>query len=55
MELFLAPFAALVIFAATGFKVDREYERGVVFRLGRTHAVKGPGLYWIVPMVDHQH
>jgi regulator of protease activity HflC (stomatin/prohibitin superfamily) len=54
MELLLVPFAALFIFAATGFKVDREYERGVIFRLGRTHAVKGPGIYWIAPMIDQK-
>jgi regulator of protease activity HflC (stomatin/prohibitin superfamily) len=54
MELLLAPFAALVIFAASGFKVDREYERGVIFRLGRTYAVKGPGMYWIAPMIDQK-
>jgi regulator of protease activity HflC (stomatin/prohibitin superfamily) len=54
MEFFLAPFAALAIFAASGLKVDREYERGVVFRLGRTHAVKGPGIYWIAPVIDQR-
>jgi regulator of protease activity HflC (stomatin/prohibitin superfamily) len=54
MELLLAPFAALLIFAASGFKVDREYERGVIFRLGRTSGVKGPGIYWIMPIVDQK-
>jgi regulator of protease activity HflC (stomatin/prohibitin superfamily) len=54
MELLLAPFAALMIYAASGFKIDREYERGIIFRLGRTHAVKGPGLYWIAPLIDQK-
>jgi regulator of protease activity HflC (stomatin/prohibitin superfamily) len=54
MELLLAPFAALMIYAASGFKIDREYERGIIFRLGRSHAVKGPGLYWIAPLIDQK-
>ena len=35
-----------------GIKQDREYQRGVVFRLGRSRAVRGPGLYWTIPAVD---
>lgn len=37
-----------------GFKLDREYERGVIFRLGRVQGLRGPGLYWIVPWVDQK-
>jgi regulator of protease activity HflC (stomatin/prohibitin superfamily) len=33
-------------------KVAREYERGVIFRLGRLVRAKGPGLIWLIPMVD---
>jgi regulator of protease activity HflC (stomatin/prohibitin superfamily) len=41
----------LIVFAAV--KVAREYERGVVFRLGRLlPQPKGPGLYFIIPVVD---
>jgi regulator of protease activity HflC (stomatin/prohibitin superfamily) len=41
----------LIVFAAV--KVAREYERGVVFRLGRLLPVpKGPGLFFIIPVVD---
>ena len=53
-----AVFSSLVIaFLAifcSGFKVDREYERGVIFRLGRLSRLQGPGLYWIVPAVDQK-
>ena len=35
-----------------GAKVLPEYERGVVFRLGRFSGVKGPGFIWIIPAVD---
>ncbi len=45
---------ALVLLVLSGFKIDREYQRGVIFRLGRFHAVKGPGLYWIIPFVDQR-
>jgi regulator of protease activity HflC (stomatin/prohibitin superfamily) len=37
---------------ATGLKLDREYQRGVIFRLGRSRAVRGPGLYWTMPLID---
>jgi len=44
---------ALVGFiVANAVKVLFEYERGVVFRLGRYSAVKGPGLRFIIPVVD---
>lgn len=33
-------------------KILREYERGVIFRLGRFHTVKGPGLIILIPMID---
>ncbi|MEB3274714.1 MAG: SPFH domain-containing protein [Prochlorothrix sp.] len=38
----------------SGFKIDREYQRGVIFRLGRFHKVKGPGLYWTIPIADEK-
>jgi regulator of protease activity HflC (stomatin/prohibitin superfamily) len=47
-------FVALLILSLNGFKLDREYQRGVIFRLGRTRGVKGPGLYWIMPFVDQK-
>ncbi len=52
---FIAPFAiGLLAFIVTGLKLDREYQRGVIFRLGRTKAVMGPGLYWIIPGIDQK-
>ncbi|MDQ6745496.1 MAG: slipin family protein [Actinomycetota bacterium] len=38
--------------ASASFRVLREYERGVVFRLGRLGALKGPGVVMLVPFVD---
>jgi regulator of protease activity HflC (stomatin/prohibitin superfamily) len=42
----------LLIFLLSAIKVLREYERGVVFLLGRFYKVKGPGLFLLVPIVQ---
>ncbi len=41
---------ALVLIVVSGLRVAQQYERGVVFRLGRYIGLKGPGLYWIIPL-----
>jgi regulator of protease activity HflC (stomatin/prohibitin superfamily) len=48
--LFLIIF--LLILAASAIKILREYERGVIFRLGRLIGAKGPGVIFIIPGVD---
>jgi len=45
---------ASALFLLAGVRIVQEYERGVVFRLGRFHKVKGPGIYWIIPLIDRQ-
>ncbi|QMU69869.1 slipin family protein [Streptacidiphilus sp. P02-A3a] len=45
----------LVIAAAMSLKVVRQYERGVLFRLGRVRGARDPGLRGIVPFVDVLH
>jgi len=40
----------IVVIALSGLRVAQEYERGVVFRLGRYKGLRGPGLYWIIPL-----
>jgi regulator of protease activity HflC (stomatin/prohibitin superfamily) len=42
----------LIFFLSAAIKVLREYERGVVFRLGRVISTKGPGIIIIIPIVD---
>jgi regulator of protease activity HflC (stomatin/prohibitin superfamily) len=54
MEQILVPLLAVVLFAFSGLKIDREYERGIIFRLGRLKSVKGPGMYWIIPVADQK-
>jgi regulator of protease activity HflC (stomatin/prohibitin superfamily) len=41
-----------VLFLFAAVKVAREYERGVVFRLGRLIGIKGPGLFILIPFID---
>jgi regulator of protease activity HflC (stomatin/prohibitin superfamily) len=41
-----------VILLASSVRVLREYERGVIFRLGRLIAQKGPGLIFLIPIID---
>jgi regulator of protease activity HflC (stomatin/prohibitin superfamily) len=36
----------------TAVRIAQEYERGVIFRLGRVIGVKGPGLFFLIPIVD---
>ncbi|MFA5810046.1 MAG: slipin family protein [Thermoleophilia bacterium] len=43
-------FVVIVLFSA--IRIAREYERGVVFRLGRLIGQKGPGLFLLIPFVD---
>ena len=53
MELFST--ILIVIFAAiliSAFRIMREYERAVVFNLGRFYKIKGPGLIIIIPVIQ---
>lgn len=42
----------LLVFLASSIRIVKEYERGVIFRLGRLVGAKGPGLFFIIPMLD---
>jgi regulator of protease activity HflC (stomatin/prohibitin superfamily) len=42
----------LLVTSLKSFGINREYQRGVLFRLGRLGAMKGPGWYWLIPFVD---
>ena len=41
-----------LLFLFASVKVAREYERGVVFRLGRLIGIKGPGVFILIPFID---
>src|SRR3954451_17814748 len=42
----------VLVFLAMSVKIVQEYERGVIFRLGRCVGAKGPGVFFIVPILD---
>ncbi|QKJ31986.1 slipin family protein [Mucilaginibacter mali] len=53
MYLSIIAVIALVL-AGMGIRIAQEYQRAIVFRLGRYYATKGPGLYFIIPFIDTQ-
>lgn len=44
----------IILILLSGFRIAQEYQRAVVFRLGRFRGIKGPGLYWIIPLIERQ-
>jgi regulator of protease activity HflC (stomatin/prohibitin superfamily) len=51
-------FFVLVVIAIlvgmAGLRIANQYQRAVVFRLGRYHSTRGPGMYWIIPLIEWQ-
>ena len=56
MPIMLGLLAVLLVFLLVSvlktFGINQEYQRGVLFRLGRLGQTKGPGWYWLIPYVD---
>ena len=52
----LSPALILVVvilfYLVTSIQILNEYERGVIFRLGRSLGAKGPGVFFIIPIID---
>jgi regulator of protease activity HflC (stomatin/prohibitin superfamily) len=46
----LAGLVLVFVIIISGIRIAREYERAVVFRLGRYTGLRGPGLFWLIPM-----
>ncbi len=42
----------VIIFLLASIRIVKEYERGVIFRLGRLVGARGPGLFFIIPIVE---
>lgn len=51
---FLPLLGILVLILLSGLRIAQEYQRAIVFRLGRFIGIKGPGLYWLIPFIDQQ-
>jgi regulator of protease activity HflC (stomatin/prohibitin superfamily) len=45
-------FVFLVFLAMSAIKILKEYERGVIFRLGRLVGARGPGIFWLWPIIE---
>lgn len=51
----ILPFIVFfIVFFLSGFRIAQEYQRSIVFRLGRFTSIKGPGLYWLIPIIERQ-
>ena len=44
----------ILVVVIAGFRVANQYQRGVVFRLGKLQGIRGPGLYWLIPAIEWQ-
>lgn len=52
MLTYVPALALIILFLAAALRVLNEYERGVIFRLGRILSAKGPGLILLIPVID---
>lgn len=51
----MTPFILLAVaFLLSGIRIAQEYQRAIVFRLGRFTGIRGPGIYWIIPVIERQ-
>src|SRR5271154_3858029 len=47
-------FIAVVLFLLSGIRIAQQYDRGVVFRLGWFVGIRGPGIYYLIPLIEWQ-
>jgi len=52
LQIYLGILIIVIIILSQAIKILREYERGVIFRLGRLVGAKGPGLILLIPIID---
>jgi len=52
ISLFTFPMLALAIYLLFAIKVASQWEKAIILRLGRFHKLAGPGMFWIVPIID---
>ncbi|MBL8125958.1 MAG: slipin family protein [Blastocatellia bacterium] len=51
---YIVTIFVILAVAASGIRIAQEYQRAVVFRLGRFIGIKGPGIYYLIPLIDRQ-
>lgn len=53
--MFYMPFIVLAaLILLSGIRVAQEYQRSIIFKLGRYTGIKGPGIYWLIPLIERQ-
>lgn len=52
IPIYIVAALLLVWLLRASLRIVKEYERGVIFRLGRVTGAKGPGLFWLIPFID---
>ena len=52
IPIYIVAALILVWLLRASLRIVKEYERGVIFRLGRVTGAKGPGLFWLIPFID---
>ncbi|OWY22972.1 hypothetical protein C7N43_02910 [Sphingobacteriales bacterium UPWRP_1] len=50
---FLIP-AIVAVILLSGIRIAQEYQRAIVFRLGRYQGIRGPGLFYLIPLIERQ-
>lgn len=50
MTPFLVTLGILALILLSGIRIAQEYQRGLLFRLGRYKGIRGPGFFWIIPL-----
>ena len=50
MQFLLILMAVVSVILLSGIRITWEYQKGVLFRLGRYEGLRGPGLFWIIPL-----
>ena len=54
LPLTLIVFIVVAVFLLSGIRIAQQYERGVIFRLGWFAGIRGPGLYYLIPIIEWQ-
>ncbi len=44
----------IIAILLSGIRIAQEYQRAIVFRLGRFQSIRGPGLYWLIPLIERE-
>ena len=52
-ELIIGLIVVVLLFILSGLKIVKEYERGVIFRLGRLVGARGPGIFFVIPLLEN--